>query len=226
MGRPGHAARRAHAARTDRAKSAGVQRSRRACKRCTTSATTTGCGRRSSTAHTARILGPIHGFVGNVAALGDTRGAAEILARTAIVEDGRANWPPEARLRTRAAPAVVPRRAGNHHDRERLPRRGAAARRRRAHLGRRAARKRGEGRRPLSRHGRERLRAPEDVRAHRRRALARACARVRDARARAGRAAARRATRSSPAAIGVALYVADCIDARARFPIVDGLDNA
>jgi hypothetical protein len=26
--------------------------------------------------------------------------------------------------------------------------------------------------------------------------------------------------------IGVALYVADCIDARARFPIVDGLDNA
>src|SRR4029077_1335593 len=32
-------------------------------------------------------------FVGNVAALGDTSGAAELLTRTAIVDDGRANWP-------------------------------------------------------------------------------------------------------------------------------------
>ncbi|MDX6386477.1 MAG: hypothetical protein QOD85_279, partial [Gaiellaceae bacterium] len=45
--------------------------------------------------HTSRILGPIHGFVGNVAALRDTRGAADILARLAVVEDGRANWLPE-----------------------------------------------------------------------------------------------------------------------------------
>ena len=44
--------------------------------------------------NTARILGPIHGFVGNVAALEDTHGAADVLARTAVVEDGRANWPP------------------------------------------------------------------------------------------------------------------------------------
>jgi hypothetical protein len=42
---------------------------------------------------TGRILGPIHGFVGNVVALGDTVGAAAVLARTAIVEGGRANWP-------------------------------------------------------------------------------------------------------------------------------------
>ena len=42
---------------------------------------------------TARVLGPVHGFVGNVAALGDTRGAADVLARHAIHEDGRANWP-------------------------------------------------------------------------------------------------------------------------------------
>ena len=42
---------------------------------------------------TGRILGPIHGFVGNVAALGDPHGAADVLARTAILESGRANWP-------------------------------------------------------------------------------------------------------------------------------------
>jgi Lanthionine synthetase C-like protein len=41
----------------------------------------------------ARILGPVHGFVGNIAALDDARGAAEVLTRTAIVENGRANWP-------------------------------------------------------------------------------------------------------------------------------------
>jgi lantibiotic modifying enzyme len=41
------------------------------------------------------MLGPIHGFVGNVAALGDVTGAADILERTALVEDGLANWPPE-----------------------------------------------------------------------------------------------------------------------------------
>jgi lanthionine synthetase-like protein len=40
-----------------------------------------------------RVLGPIHGFVGNVAALRDTSGAADVLARTAIVENDRANWP-------------------------------------------------------------------------------------------------------------------------------------
>jgi lantibiotic modifying enzyme len=43
--------------------------------------------------NSVRALGPIHGFVGNVAALEDTRGAADVLARTAIVEDGRATWP-------------------------------------------------------------------------------------------------------------------------------------
>jgi hypothetical protein len=42
---------------------------------------------------TFRILGPAHGLVGNVAALGDPGSAGEVLARAAIVEDGRANWP-------------------------------------------------------------------------------------------------------------------------------------
>jgi lantibiotic modifying enzyme len=40
-----------------------------------------------------RILGPPHGLVGNVAALGDPGNAAEVLARAAIGENGRANWP-------------------------------------------------------------------------------------------------------------------------------------
>jgi hypothetical protein len=44
-------------------------------------------GRRS------RGLGPPHGLVGNVAALGETGNAADVLARTAVVEGGRANWP-------------------------------------------------------------------------------------------------------------------------------------
>jgi Lanthionine synthetase C-like protein len=51
-----------------------------------------------------RLLGPIHGMTGNVLSLlpllDGERGAAlrreasEVLARTAFVEDGRANWPP------------------------------------------------------------------------------------------------------------------------------------
>ena len=53
---------------------------------------------------THRFLGPVHGAVGNVAALlqlGDEetrarlrRTSNEVLARTAVVEDGLANWPP------------------------------------------------------------------------------------------------------------------------------------
>ena len=56
--------------------------------------------------YTDRILGPAHGFVGNVLALGQRldarrraslhRRANEVLARTAVVERGLANWPPVA----------------------------------------------------------------------------------------------------------------------------------
>jgi hypothetical protein len=45
---------------------------------------------------TYRILGPPHGLVGNVAALGEPGNAADVLARTAIVQGGRANWPSAA----------------------------------------------------------------------------------------------------------------------------------
>jgi hypothetical protein len=43
-----------------------------------------------------RFLGPAHGFAGCVLALGEVPGAAETLARHAVVEDGLANWPPLA----------------------------------------------------------------------------------------------------------------------------------
>ena len=59
------------------------------------------------------------------------------------------------------------------------------ARRRGAHVAGRPPR---QGTRPLSRHRGQRLRAPEGVRANRRRALAQPSAALRDARARAGRA--------------------------------------
>lgn len=54
--------------------------------------------------HTDRILGPAHGYVGNVLALGQgleararaalQRTSNHLLARFAVVEDGLANWPP------------------------------------------------------------------------------------------------------------------------------------
>lgn len=57
--------------------------------------------------HAARYLGPVHGLVGNVQALLpllDRRRASQlrlrtgkILARAAVIEEGRANWPPEER---------------------------------------------------------------------------------------------------------------------------------
>src|SRR5205807_10536523 len=57
-----------------------------------------------------RLLGPVHGAVGNVHALLQVESAwseslrretAELLAREAIVEDGLANWPAVDRKSTR-----------------------------------------------------------------------------------------------------------------------------
>ena len=70
----------------------------------------------------------------------------------------------------------------------RLPGRGVAACGCRAHLAGGAARRR-EGLWHLPRHGGQRLRAAQDVRAHGRRALASACPPLRRSRTRAGRAA-------------------------------------
>ena len=95
-------------------------------------------------------------------------GAAETARRYAVVEDGLANWPPSAdgaaRPQRDDPRAVVPRRARDDHLAGRRPRRGPRARRRRAHVAGRAAR---EGRGPLPRHGRQRLRVPDAPRAHR-----------------------------------------------------------
>ena len=43
---------------------------------------------------TTRYLGPVHGLVGNVLALGEPGKAAAILRDCAVAEDGLANWPP------------------------------------------------------------------------------------------------------------------------------------
>ena len=46
--------------------------------------------------HQSRIIGPVHGLIGNVLALGEPGNVADVLARTAVVEDEHANWPPSA----------------------------------------------------------------------------------------------------------------------------------
>ena len=91
---------------------------------------------------------------------GDRRG------RACDVAGGRGR---AARSCQRDPPAVVPRCARDGRHRGGLSRRGAAARRRRADVARGRA-PRGEGPGPLPRHFRERIRALEDLRAHRRRA--------------------------------------------------------
>ena len=82
----------------------------------------------------------------------------------------------------------------------------------------------GEGRGSLPRHFRERLRALEDVRAHRRRALAGAGAQLRRPRARAGRGSARPATRCSPAVSASPSSQRRASTPIARFPVLDGWD--
>jgi hypothetical protein len=63
--------------------------------------------------HTERLLGPVHGLVGNVAALREPGDAAAILARSAVVLGAHANWPPglgDGKLRLQwchGAPGIV-----------------------------------------------------------------------------------------------------------------------
>jgi len=173
----------------------------------------------------ARILGPIHGFVGNVAALDDARGAAEVLRRTAIIEDGRANWPSSLgsdyarRLQwCYGAPGIIAT-ASDYLDEELL----LAGAELIWEAGPPHAEEKGAG---LC-HGT----------AGNGYALLKTFDRTGDEcwleRARAFAMHALEQVEHLPAryslftgGIGAALYAADCIDARARFPIVDGLDNS
>ncbi len=175
--------------------------------------------------HSARMLGPIHGFVGNVAALGDTRGAAEVLTRTAIVEDGRANWPPSIgseqvpRLQwCHGSPGIITT-ASEYLDEELL----LAGAELVWDAGPPDSKEKGAGLchgtagngyaflKTFARTGDERW-------------LERARAFAMHALAQTERLPARYSLFTG--GIGAALYAADCLDARACFPIVDGLDDS
>ena len=125
----------------------------------------------------------------------------------------------------RAGAAGVPELPGSS-SRRRVPRRGAAARRRRAGLAGGGARRR-EGLRHLPRHCGQRLRAPEDVRAHtRERWLERARRFAVHALEQADRLASTRGRRRYSlwtGDVGAALYAGDCLDAKARYPVLDGM---
>ncbi len=123
--------------------------------------------------------------------------------------------------------AMVPRCARHRRRRGRVSRRGAPARRRRARLARRAVCD-GEGIVHLPRDGGQRVRVPQDLRAHGRRALAGARPPLRRPRARqVERASAERGRgRYSlwTGDLGTALFAADCIDARTAYPVLDSFD--
>ena len=134
---------------------------------------------------TRRFLGPAHGFAGCVLALGDVPDVSETLRRFAVEEAGLVNWPALAgaatrRNRRRSDPhTVVSWRAGNRRDARPPHRRGAGGRGRRVDVACRAVAK---GSKPLPRHRGERLRVPGAARSHRRRTVAHAGTRIRDAR--------------------------------------------
>ena len=92
-GVPGHAARRAHAARGDGRRPLARRRERER------SRSSRGARRgRALDAGALRpaepVIGPVHGLIGNVLALGEPGNLADVLARTAVVEGEHANWPP------------------------------------------------------------------------------------------------------------------------------------
>ncbi len=175
--------------------------------------------------HTARILGPIHGFVGNVAALGDTSGAAELLTRTAIVENGRANWPPSIgseqvpRLQwCHGAPGIIAT-AGRYLDEELLLAGAALI----WDAGPPNAEEKGAGLcHGTAGNGYALLKTFE--RTGDERWLERARAFAMHALQQVEQLPARYSLFTG--GVGAALFAADCIDARARFPIVDGLDDS
>ena len=172
-----------------------------------------------------RFLGPIHGFVGNIAALQDTQGAADLLACTAIVEDGRVNWPPglgsegTPRLQwCHGAPGIIAT-ASEYLDEELLL--GGAELIWDA--GPSQSEEKGAGLcHGTAGNGYALLKTFE--RTGDERWLDRARAFAMHALAQVEQLPARYSLFTG--GLGAAIYAADCLDARARFPIVDGLDDA
>ena len=175
--------------------------------------------------HSFRSLGPIHGFVGNLAALGDTRGAADVLSRTAIVEDGHANWPRSVgkednpRLQwCHGAPGIITT-ASDYLDEELL----LAGAELIWEAGPPLATEKGAGLcHGTAGNGYALLKTFE--RTGDERWLERARAFAMHALQQVEQLPARYSLFTG--GVGVALFAADCLDARARFPIVDGLDDS
>jgi hypothetical protein len=174
--------------------------------------------------NSARGLGPIHGLVGNVAALDDVAGAADVLARAAIVEDGRANWPSAVgsdqapRLQwCDGAPGIIAQASG-YLDEELL----LAGAELIWEAGPPEAEEKGAGLcHGTAGNGYALLKTFERTRDER--WLERARAFAMHALAQVERLPPRYSLFTG--GVGAALFAADCIDARARFPIADGLDN-
>ena len=176
----------------------------------------------------AAALGPAHGFAGCALALGDVRrrlGDAPAVRRrggrarqlASVRRDDAARRKPR-----RPDPhAVVPRRAGDRCDARRHARRGACSRGRRVDVARRPA---AEGRKPLPRHGGERLRIPGAARAHGRRTMAHASAQrsrctLQARSSAAGRTYGRGRHTLWTGDLGTALYLADCVDGGGQVPL-------
>ena len=181
------------------------------------------------------ILGPAHGLTGVVAALAAARSCsagrlvpatAAALSATAVREGelrelaarahdaARASRAaPSARSGATAPPASWPRWPRSRATTSSTP----AARGRRADLGRGSA---AQGREPLPRDRRQRLRAAQALHPHRRRALARAGAALRDALRRQVAAARRQYGRGRYSLwtgdIGTAVYLQQCLAAARR----------
>jgi hypothetical protein len=173
---------------------------------------------------TYRSLGPPHGLVGNVAALRDEtlwRDAANVLAQTAIVADGRANWPAaygvedhDLRLQwCRGAPGIVAA-AADYLDEELLLagaelvwEAGAPTDEKGAGICHGTS---GNGYALLKTFER----TGDELWLERARAFAM------HALAQVERLPGRYSLFTG--GVGAALYAADCLDARARFPVLDG----
>jgi lantibiotic modifying enzyme len=163
---------------------------------------------------TARYLGPVHGLVGNVAALGEQGNAAGVLRDAATVEDGRANWGSDLRVQwCTGAPGIVVGAAGYLDEdlvtaaAELIWDAGPAADEKGAGICHGTA---GNGYALLKAFERT-----EDERW-----LDRARAFAVHALEQAGRLPGRYSLFTG--GIGAALFAADCVDARGRYPVLDG----